>query len=216
MVAAEVKSLAEQTAKATEQISAQVSSIQTSSSEAVSAIKGITATINEMSEIASAIAGAVEEQGSATQEIARNVQQAALGTSEISSNVTGCSAGRRRYRRRRPSGATGFQRVVQAVGDDARSGRVLPQQHQGRLIDAALGHCFAMIESRPPLPIFGPDYVPTKKMPTPVEFEIHAVCSRSSTMEARADAGFGSKSRRDASKTRLPVFPQKRTWLSVT
>ncbi len=89
VVAAEVKSLAEQTAKATDQISAQVSSIQTSSSEAVSAIKGISATINEMNEIASAIASAVEEQGSATQEIARNVQQAALGTSEITSNVTG-------------------------------------------------------------------------------------------------------------------------------
>ena len=89
VVAAEVKSLAEQTAKATDQISAQVLSIQTSSSEAVSAIKGITATINQMSEISSAIASAVEEQGSATQEIARNVQQAAQGTSEITSNVSG-------------------------------------------------------------------------------------------------------------------------------
>ncbi|MGB9116473.1 HAMP domain-containing methyl-accepting chemotaxis protein [Bradyrhizobium sp.] len=89
VVATEVKSLAEQTAKATDQISAQVMSIQTSSSEAVSAIKGITATINQMSEISSAIASAVEEQGSATQEIARNVQQAAQGTSEITSNVSG-------------------------------------------------------------------------------------------------------------------------------
>ena len=89
VVAAEVKSLAEQTAKATDQISAQVSSIQSSSSEAVNAIKGISTTINEMNEIASAIASAVEEQGSATQEIARNVQQAALGTGEISSNVSG-------------------------------------------------------------------------------------------------------------------------------
>ena len=89
VVAAEVKSLAEQTAKATDQISTQVSSIQSSSSDAVSAIKGISATINEISEIANVIASAVEEQGSATQEIARNVQQAALGTGEISSNVTG-------------------------------------------------------------------------------------------------------------------------------
>ncbi len=89
VVAAEVKSLAEQTAKATDQISTQISSIQTSSSDAVGAIKGITATINEINEIAAAIASAVEEQGSATQEIARNVQQAALGTNEISSNVAG-------------------------------------------------------------------------------------------------------------------------------
>ena len=89
VVASEVKSLAEQTAKATEQIGAQITAIQNSSSEAVTAIKGITSTINEMNEIASAIASAVEEQGSATQEIARNVQQAALGTGEISSNVVG-------------------------------------------------------------------------------------------------------------------------------
>jgi methyl-accepting chemotaxis protein len=89
VVASEVKSLAEQTAKATEQIGAQISAIQNSSSQAVTAIKGITSTINEMNEIASAIASAVEEQGSATQEIARNVQQAAAGTSEISANVVG-------------------------------------------------------------------------------------------------------------------------------
>ena len=89
VVASEVKSLAEQTAKATEQIGAQIASIQNSSSDAVTAIRGITSTINEMNEIASAIASAVEEQGSATQEIARNVQQAALGTGEISSNVVG-------------------------------------------------------------------------------------------------------------------------------
>jgi methyl-accepting chemotaxis protein len=89
VVASEVKSLAEQTAKATEQIGAQITAIQTSSSDAVTAIRGITSTIGEMNEIASAIASAVEEQGSATQEIARNVQQAALGTGEISANVVG-------------------------------------------------------------------------------------------------------------------------------
>jgi methyl-accepting chemotaxis protein len=89
VVASEVKSLAEQTAKATGQISCQVTSIQASTSDAVDAIKGISATINQINEIAAAIASAVEEQGSATQEIARNVQQAALGTGEIASNVTG-------------------------------------------------------------------------------------------------------------------------------
>ncbi len=89
VVASEVKNLAEQTAKATDQIGTQVTSIQASSGEVVTAIKGISDTINQMNEIAAAIASAVEEQGSATQEIARNVQQAALGTTEISSNVTG-------------------------------------------------------------------------------------------------------------------------------
>jgi methyl-accepting chemotaxis protein len=89
VVAAEVKNLAEQTAKATDQIGTQVNSIQASSGEVVIAIKGISATISQMNEIAAAIASAVEEQGSATQEIARNVQQAAQGTTEISSNVTG-------------------------------------------------------------------------------------------------------------------------------
>jgi methyl-accepting chemotaxis protein len=89
VVAAEVKSLAEQTAKATDQIRVQISSIQTSSNEAVSAIEGIATTINEMNEIASAIASAVEEQGSATKEIARNVQQASSGTNDISSNIAG-------------------------------------------------------------------------------------------------------------------------------
>jgi len=89
VVASEVKSLAEQTAKATDQIRSQIASIQASSGQAVDAIRGIGATINEISEIASAIASAVEEQGSATKEIARNVQQAALGTGEITTNVYG-------------------------------------------------------------------------------------------------------------------------------
>jgi methyl-accepting chemotaxis protein len=84
-----VKNLAEQTAKATDQIGAQITAIQNSSTDAVSAIGVIAATINEISEITSAIAAAVEEQSSATQEIARNVQQAAVGTSEISTNVSG-------------------------------------------------------------------------------------------------------------------------------
>ena len=89
VVASEVKSLADQTAKATEEICAQISAIQNRRARPSAAIKGITATIGEINEIATSIASAVEEQGAATQEIARNVQQAALGTGEISSNVTG-------------------------------------------------------------------------------------------------------------------------------
>jgi methyl-accepting chemotaxis protein len=89
VVAAEVKNLANQTAKATEEIAAQIGGIQNATGEAVTAIEGISGTIREISEIATTIAGAVEEQGAATQEIARNVQQAAKGTSEVTSNITG-------------------------------------------------------------------------------------------------------------------------------
>jgi methyl-accepting chemotaxis protein len=89
VVAAEVKGLATQTAKATEDIVAQVTAIRTATGGAVSAIRGISGTISEISEIATTIASAVEEQGAATKEIARNVQQAAAGTSEVSSNIAG-------------------------------------------------------------------------------------------------------------------------------
>ncbi len=88
VVASEVKSLANQTAKATEDIAAQIAGMQEATSGTVESIKGISATISEISEIASAIAAAVEEQGAATQEISRNVQEAATGTQEVTSNIT--------------------------------------------------------------------------------------------------------------------------------
>ena len=87
VVASEVKALAEQTAKATGEISSQVSGIQSATGYSVDAIRAISTTIERLSEISSAIAAAVEEQGAATQEISRNVQQAALGTQQVSSNV---------------------------------------------------------------------------------------------------------------------------------
>ncbi|HTY69045.1 MAG TPA: methyl-accepting chemotaxis protein [Alphaproteobacteria bacterium] len=87
VVASEVKSLATQTAKATDDISAQVKSIQGATADSVRAIEGITGTIGRINEIATTVASAVEEQGAATKEIARNVQQASAGTSEVSSNI---------------------------------------------------------------------------------------------------------------------------------
>jgi methyl-accepting chemotaxis protein len=87
VVASEVKSLATQTAKATQEISAQITDIQGSTSEAVVAIHGIAATIEEISQIAEAIASAIEEQGTATHEIARNVQEAASGTQKVSGHI---------------------------------------------------------------------------------------------------------------------------------
>jgi methyl-accepting chemotaxis protein len=88
VVASEVKALAEQTAKATGEISQQISGIQAATQDSVTAIKEIGATIGRMSEISSTIAAAVEEQGAATQEISRNIQHAATGTQEVSSNIT--------------------------------------------------------------------------------------------------------------------------------
>ncbi|GGF69687.1 methyl-accepting chemotaxis protein [Azorhizobium oxalatiphilum] len=87
VVAQEVKSLAGQTARATEDIAAQISAIQGASKAAVSAIHDIGEVIEEMNTISSDISNAMEQQGAATHEIASSVQQAAAGTSEVSSNV---------------------------------------------------------------------------------------------------------------------------------
>jgi methyl-accepting chemotaxis protein len=87
VVASEVKSLATQTARATEEIAAQIAEIQSATREAVSAIDHIGQTIGEINEIAGGIAAAVEQQGAATAEIARNVEQAAAGTSDVSRHV---------------------------------------------------------------------------------------------------------------------------------
>ena len=89
VVAAEVKNLATQTSKATEEIGAQITSVQGATQNAVSAIASIGKTIGEIDQIATTIAAAVEEQGAATQEIARNVEEAAKGTQEVSSNIGG-------------------------------------------------------------------------------------------------------------------------------
>ena len=88
VVASEVKSLAGQTAKATDEIAAQIVAIQDATREAVEAIQGVGATIGQMNEISTAIAAAMEEQGTTTQEITRNAQQAARGTQDVSSSIT--------------------------------------------------------------------------------------------------------------------------------
>jgi methyl-accepting chemotaxis protein len=91
VVANEVKSLANQTASATEEISAQVAAMQGATSQAVQAIESIGATIGTINEITTTIASAVEQQGAATREISRNVQQAAEGTYQVSNDIAGVS-----------------------------------------------------------------------------------------------------------------------------
>jgi methyl-accepting chemotaxis protein len=88
VVAQEVKSLAQQTAKATEEITGHVQNVQNITKEAVEAIDSITGTISTMNEISTSISAAMEEQHAATREIARSTQEASLGTQEVTRNIT--------------------------------------------------------------------------------------------------------------------------------
>jgi methyl-accepting chemotaxis protein len=92
VVASEVKSLANQTADATKEIGTRIAQIQGATKEAVEAIDGITATIEEVSVIAATIGSAIEQQGAATSEIARNVTQTAKATKDVTTNIDGVSA----------------------------------------------------------------------------------------------------------------------------
>ncbi|NEU12592.1 methyl-accepting chemotaxis protein [Methylobacterium sp. BTF04] len=89
VVAAEVKQLANQTARATDEIGTQIARIQGATGQSVRAIEAIRGRIGEISTVATSIAAAVEEQGAATQEIVRNVSQAAAGTGEVTQNIAG-------------------------------------------------------------------------------------------------------------------------------
>ncbi|MDQ7249113.1 methyl-accepting chemotaxis protein [Dongia sedimenti] len=121
VVASEVKTLATQTAKATEEIGGQIRAIQEATGASAEAIAAITGTINRVNEISTAIASAVEEQGAATQEISRNVQQAAQGTTEVASNIAGVT---------QAAGETGAaaSEVLTAAGALARGGAELKMQ----------------------------------------------------------------------------------------
>jgi methyl-accepting chemotaxis protein len=121
VVASEVKALANQTAKATDEISGQIGQIQDRTKQAVEAIRGIAQTIDEISQIANAIASAVEQQGSATKEIARNVQQAAQGTQDVAANIG---------RVKEASAATGSaaSQVLSAAGGLAQQAQTLSRE----------------------------------------------------------------------------------------
>jgi methyl-accepting chemotaxis protein len=113
VVASEVKSLATQTARATEDISQQVSQIQSATREAVDAIHAISMSVAEVSSIAATIAAAVEQQGSATSEIARNVQQTSHAAQGVTENIRGVS-------RSSSDAGAAANRVLSAAGEMAR------------------------------------------------------------------------------------------------
>jgi aerotaxis receptor len=121
VVAQEVKMLASQTAKATEEIGSQIAGMQSATRESVVAIKDIGATIARISEIAATIAASVEQQGMATREIAGNVQQAAQGTTEVTSNITSVNMAAQQ------TGAAASQ-VLSSAGELSQSGERLKHQ----------------------------------------------------------------------------------------
>ena len=131
VVASEVKSLATQTAKATEGITAQVAAIQGSTHEAVDTIKGIGEIIDQMSEIATSVAAAVEEQGAATAEIARNIQQAAAGTQNVSNNIVGVSTAANESGKTAADVLSSTDAPDGGVGSAQRRGRPVPRPDQG-------------------------------------------------------------------------------------
>jgi methyl-accepting chemotaxis protein len=88
VVASEVKSLAEQTAKATQEIAQHITGIQTSTASAVASVKEVGVAMRQIDEVTTAIASAVEEQGAATREISQNVQMAASGTQTLAANIS--------------------------------------------------------------------------------------------------------------------------------
>lgn len=118
VVASEVKSLANQTAKATDEISQQIDSVRNETSDAVKAMESIQRVIGEINEVSTAIAGAVEEQSAATEEIVRSVQEAERGTSTVSSSITTVSSAAEQTE----SALTG---VLESAGDLSQQSSVL-------------------------------------------------------------------------------------------
>jgi methyl-accepting chemotaxis protein len=124
VVASEVKGLAIQTTRATEQIAQQITQIQATTREAVQAIEGIAQSVGQVSEIATSIAAAIEEQGAATDEIARNVQQAARATRQVGETISGVS------QKASSTGAAAVQ-VLNAAGDLSKQAAWLRSEVSG-------------------------------------------------------------------------------------
>ena len=121
VVAGEVKSLAAQTAQATEEIAAQINAMRGATDNAVGAVRGIAGAVSRMEEVTSAIAAAVEQQGAATREIARNAAEAAAGTEEAATDIAYLTE-------EVASGAAGIARVREACGEVGTQGAAIRQE----------------------------------------------------------------------------------------
>ena len=121
VVASEVKSLANQTAKATEEVRGKIAEMQVATTHSVEAVRDIGETIRRINEIVTSIADAVEQQGAATQEIARNVQQTSLATTEVSANIVGVT------KAANDTGAASTQ-VLGTAGELAQQSQILRSQ----------------------------------------------------------------------------------------
>ena len=128
VVASEVKSLANQTSKATEEVAAQIAAIQNATQQAITAIQGIGSTIREINETADVIALQVREQGAATQEIAENIAQTATGTQQVTHNIAEVSEGAAE------TGSAAGQ-VLSAADELARQGATLREEVNRFLTD---------------------------------------------------------------------------------
>ncbi len=128
VVASEVKGLAAQTARATDEIAAQIAAMQAASGDAARSIRGIGDVIAEVDRIAAGIAAAVEEQGAATREIARNVAAAASGTAGVSATVAGLGE-------RAAATRAAADELADATGAVAQEGGLLREELAGRLTD---------------------------------------------------------------------------------
>jgi methyl-accepting chemotaxis protein len=136
VVANEVKELAKETAKATEDISRKIEAIQTDTKAAVEAIASISAVINQVNDISSTIATAVEEQNATTNEMSRNVSEAAQGSGEITSNIGGVAEAAQGTTR----GATDTQKASQQLVETSTQLRRLIEQFKIGADDSGQGH----------------------------------------------------------------------------
>ena len=131
VVASEVKTLASQTAKATEEIAGQIGAIQGSTAEAVEAIRQISGVMGDISRFTSSIAASVEEQSASTQEIGRNVQQAASGAKELAGNMATVTEAIEETNRSAGAGARCLERAHRAGRHPAAGGGRIPRPRAG-------------------------------------------------------------------------------------